>query len=246
MRTVFIAAVVVALFVGVVAGAVYYSYLLSESEARYQKAVEELRAENTRLQNLLAEATNQMNRLQADVRSLQTSVENAEQNARQLRDRAASLEAQLGQLSSQLGSATQELSSLRSKVNRVNEILTLLENDRVLVSWIRTDPPAERESARQYWNETRALASKSDPNLALTVDKILASLDLYFDWSEDFPPLTGTSRQEIVAWCPLYIDWVLNAPPGVDEYTNAINQFRQEVFLVVIGHIDSLSKVLEN
>ncbi|MEM4189317.1 MAG: hypothetical protein QW544_02215 [Candidatus Caldarchaeum sp.] len=246
MKIVLATAVAVALFVGVVAGAAYYTYVLGESEARYQRIVDGLRAENLRLQNLLTEATNQVNRLQADVRSLQTAVENAEQNARRLRENAESLERRLDQLSSQLSSATQDINNLRSKITRVNEILTLLENDRVLVSWIRTDPPGEREPARQYWNETRALALKSDPNLALTVDKILASLDLYFDWVDKFPPLRGTSRQEIVAWCPLYIDWLLNAPPGVEEYTNAINQFRQEVFLVVIGHIDSLSKALES
>ncbi|MEM2747211.1 MAG: hypothetical protein QXK69_11975, partial [Candidatus Caldarchaeum sp.] len=166
MKIVLVTAVAVALFVGVVAGASYYTYVLGESEARYQRIVDGLRAENLRLQNLLTEATNQISRLQSDVRSLQTAVENAEQNARRLSENAESLERRLDQLSSQLSSATQDLNNLRSKITRVNEILPLLENDRVLVSWIRTDPPGEREPARRYWNETRALALKSDPNLA--------------------------------------------------------------------------------
>ncbi|MEM1938000.1 MAG: hypothetical protein QXH14_07545, partial [Candidatus Caldarchaeum sp.] len=100
--------------------------------------------------------------------------------------------------------------------------------------------------ARQYWNETRALALKSDPNLVNTVDEVLASLDLYFDWIARFPPLTGFSRQEIIAWCPLWVDWQLNAPPGVENYSNAAQQFSQEVMLVVIGHIDSLTRALED
>ncbi|MEM4281968.1 MAG: hypothetical protein QXK38_07260, partial [Candidatus Caldarchaeum sp.] len=97
MKVVFVAAVAVALFVGVVAGAAYYTYVLGDSEARYQRIVDGLRAENLRLQNLLTEATNQVNRLQADVRSLQTAVENAEQNARRLRENAESLERRLDQ-----------------------------------------------------------------------------------------------------------------------------------------------------
>ncbi len=244
MKALYAAIAVVALFVGVAVTAVYYTFVLGEAESRSQAALAELRAENIRLQNLLSEANNQGSRLQADLRSLQTAVEEARREAQQLRAELEKLDRQASELRSQLSTARGELDSLKSKVEQVEKVLELLENDRVLISWIRTDPPGEREAARDYWNETRALALKSDPNLALTIDKILASLDLYFDWLDSFPPLTGTSRQEIVAWCPLYIDWLLNAPPGVDEYSNSVNQFRQEAMLVFIAHIDSLSNIL--
>jgi hypothetical protein len=46
---------------------------------------------------------------------------------------------------------------------------------------IRTDPPGE-EGGREGLLELDTLDLGSDPNPALTVDKILASLDLYFDW----------------------------------------------------------------
>jgi ABC-type transporter Mla subunit MlaD len=244
MKALYAAIVVVALFAGVAVTAVYYTFVLGEAESRSQAVIAELRSENLRLQNLLSEANNQGSRLQADLRSLQTAVEEARREAQQLRAELEKLDRQASELRSQLSTARGELDSLKSKVEQVQKVLGLLENDRVLISWIRTDPPGEREAARDYWNETRALALRSDPNLALTVDKILASLDLYFDWLDSFPPLTGTSRQEIVAWCPLYIDWVLKAPPGVDEYSNAVNQFRQEAMLVFIAHIDSLSNIL--
>ncbi len=244
MKALYAAIAVVALFVGVAVTAVYYTFVLGEAESRSQAAIAELRAENIRLQNLLSEANNQASRLQADLRSLQAAVEEARREAQQLRAELEKLDRQASELRSQLSTARGELDSLKSKVEQVEKVLELLENDRVLISWIRTDPPGEREAARDYWNETRALALKSDPNLALTIDKILASLDLYFDWLDSFPPLTGTSRQEIVAWCPLYIDWLLNAPPGVDEYSNSVNQFRKEAMLVFIAHIDSLSNIL--
>jgi ABC-type transporter Mla subunit MlaD len=244
MKALYAAIAVVALFAGVAVTAVYYTFVLGEAESRSQAVIAELRSENLRLQNLLSEANNQGSRLQADLRSLQTAVEEARREAQQLRAELEKLDRQASELRSQLSSARGELDSLKSKVEQVQKVLGLLENDRVLISWIRTDPPGEREAARDYWNETRALALRSDPNLALTVDKILASLDLYFDWLDSFPLLTGTSRQEIVAWCPLYIDWLLNAPPGVDEYSNAVNQFRQEAMLVFIAHIDSLSNIL--
>jgi len=244
MKAIYAAIAVVALFAGVAVTAVYYTFVLGEAESRSQAVIAELRSENLRLQNLLSEANNQGSRLQADLRSLQTAVEEARRESQQLRAELEKLDRQASELRSQLSTARGELDSLKSKVEQVQKVLELLENDRVLISWIRTDPPGEREAARDYWNETRALALRSDPNLALTVDKILASLDLYFDWLDSFPPLTGTSRQEIVAWCPLYIDWLLKAPPGVDEYSNAVNQFRQEAMLVFIAHIDSLSNIL--
>jgi chemotaxis protein histidine kinase CheA len=244
MKALYAAIAVVALFAGVAVTAVYYTFVLGEAESRSQAVIAELRSENLRLQNLLSEANNQGSRLQADLRSLQTAVEEARREAQQLRAELEKLDRQASELRSQLSTARGELDSLKSKVEQVQKVLGLLENDRVLISWIRTDPPGEREAARDYWNETRALALKSDPNLALTVDKILASLDLYFDWLEKAPSLNATSRQEIVKWCPLYIDWLLNAPPGVDEYSKAVNQFRQEAMLVFIAHIDSLSNIL--
>jgi uncharacterized phage infection (PIP) family protein YhgE len=243
MKALYAAIVVVALFAGVAVTAVYYTSVLSEAESRSQAAIAELRAENLRLQNLLSEANNQRSMLQADLKSLQTALEEARREAQQLRTGLEKLDRQSSELRSQLSTTHGELGSLKSKVEQVKKVLELLENDRVLISWIRTDPPGERKAARDYWNETRALALKSDPNLALTVDKILASLDLYFDWLEKAPPLNATSRQEIVKWCPLYIDWLLNAPPGVNEYQEAIKQFRQEAFLVFISHIDSLSNI---
>ncbi len=245
MKILLAASVATSLFIGIAIAAVYYLSVLQTTEATYQSLVENLRAENIRLQNLLTDATNEASRLQSDLRNLQSLLEKAEQRARQFSERAELLDKQVGDLSSQLNSARKELEDLRSKVNQVRDILTLLENDRVLLSWIRAEPPLDRESARRFWNETRALAERSDPSLALSVDKILANLDLYFDWLDKFPRPTGTSREELVAWCPLYIDWILTAPPGVDEYINAITQFQQEVFLVIIGHIDSLLSILE-
>ncbi|MDW8358963.1 MAG: hypothetical protein RMK31_00055 [Candidatus Caldarchaeum sp.] len=247
MKVMTLAAVAaVALFAGLAAGAAYYSFVLGETEARHQSLVKELRDENARLQNLLTQTNNQLSRLQSDYRSLQTQLENAETRARQLNERLASLERRADSLSSQLSSTSNELSKLRTKVDQVKNIMTLLENDRVLISWLRGGAPDDREGARQYWNETRALALKSDPNLVNTVDEILANLNLYFDWLARAPPLTGTSRAEIIAWCPLWIDWLINAPPGVDGYSEAVERFSQEVMLVVIGHIDSLMRVLES
>ncbi|MEM4173859.1 MAG: hypothetical protein QXV14_04630, partial [Candidatus Caldarchaeum sp.] len=218
MKYVLTVVAVLSLFLGAAAAATYYSMLLADSDARYQSLVNDLREQNTRLQNLLTETSNQLSRLQSDYRSVQTLLENAENRARQLSDRLTLLEKQAGETSSQLASVNGELSQLRSRVERVKNILTILENDRVLISWLRSGPPGDREGARQYWNETRALALKSDPNLVNTVDEVLASLDLYFDWIARFPPLTGFSRQEIIAWCPLWVDWQLNAPPGVENY----------------------------
>ncbi|MCX8201675.1 MAG: hypothetical protein N3H84_06185 [Candidatus Caldarchaeum sp.] len=245
MKSLTVAAVVVALFAGVAVGATYYSVVLGESTAAYQRLVDELRAENSRLQSQLTASNNRVSGLESDIKSVQALLDNAQRRARELDERVRRLEAQIQQLTVENTAARRELQALRAKSESFKNVLTRLENDRVLLSWIRNDPPNQREAAREFWNETRTLSLKSEPNLALTVDKILASLDLYFDWLEKQPRLTGTSRAEIIAWCPLYIDWILNAPPGVDEYPNAIEQLTDEILLVVIGHIDSLSTILE-
>ncbi|MCS7138309.1 MAG: hypothetical protein NZ941_08095 [Candidatus Caldarchaeum sp.] len=245
MKALLIVAVVVSLFAGVGIGAAYYSLVLAENTASYTRLVDELRAENNRLQSQLAASNSRVSSLESDIKAVQALLDSAERRAREFDDRVRRLESQVQQLTDENSAVRKELETLRAKSEAVKNVMARLENDRVLLSWVRAEPPSEREAARQYWNETRSLSLKSDPNLALTVDKILASLDLYFDWLEKAPPLTGTSRAEIIAWCPLYIDWILNAPPGVDEYSNAIQQFADEMLLVVIGHIDSLMTVLE-
>lgn len=246
MKAILVAAVVVSLFLGAAAAAVAYSFVLGETEARYQKLLDDLKSQNLDLSNRLTEAENTVNKLRSDITSLQTSLQTADQRAQQLSEKVRLLENRLNQLSSELEAANTEVKSLRTNMESVKDVLSLLENDRVLISWLRSEPPGTREGDREYWNETRALAVKSDPNLVLTIDKILDNLDLYYDWVEQFPQLTDVTRDELIRWCPLYIDWLLNAPPGVDEYNNAVNQLREEVLLTVIAHIDSLSRVLES
>jgi len=245
MRALLFAAVAVALVAGLVVSSAYYLSLLNEKERSYQALLSEAERSNQRLQAQLAEANNRINQLQSEIQRLQMENQNIGERSRQLTERVASLEERLETLTSQLEDVRRTAGQLSTKLDRVSKILSLLENDRVLLSWIRTDPPGERESARQFWNETRALALKSEPNLAPTVDKILVNLDLYFDWVEKAPQLTSTSREDILRWCPLFVDWLLNAPPGVDQYENAIQQFREEVFLTIIAHIDSLMNALE-
>jgi chromosome segregation ATPase len=137
MKALYAAIVVVALFAGVAVTAVYYTFVLGEAESRSQAVIAELRSENLRLQNLLSEANNQGSRLQADLRSLQTAVEEARREAQQLRAELEKLDRQASELRSQLSTARGELDSLKSKVEQVQKVLGLLENDRVLISWLR-------------------------------------------------------------------------------------------------------------
>lgn len=245
MKVLLAASVVVALFAGAVVSTVFYSALFSQATADYQKQIDELRAENFRLQNELTASKNKAAGLESDVKTFQSLLEVAERRSRELDEKVRRLEAQLQQLGDESSAVRREVVSLRVKTDEVKRVLTQLENDRVLLSWIRNGPPTERQAAREYWNETRTLVLKSSPTLIGTVDKIIDSLDLYFDWVESAPPLRGTSRPEIIAWCPLYIDWILNAPPGVNQYSESIEQLNQEILLVVIAHIDSLSRVFE-
>ncbi|MEM0440685.1 MAG: hypothetical protein QXY84_04635 [Candidatus Caldarchaeum sp.] len=245
MKVLLAASVVVALFAGAVVSAVFYSAVFSQAIADYQKQIDELLAENFRLQSELTSSRNRVGGLESEVKTFQSLLEAAERRAKELDERVGRLETQLQRLNDENSAVRREVASLRVKMDEVKKVLTQLENDRVILSWIRSGPPDQRQAARDYWNETRSLVAKSNPTLVLTVDKILDSLELYFDWIESAPPLRDTSRAEIIAWCPLYIDWILNAPPGVTQYTESIEQLNQEILLVVISHIDALSKLLE-
>ncbi len=123
------------------------------------------------------------------------------------------------------------IDALNETINKVKNSLSALENDRVLLVYMREDLPGTRESAKEYWGEVKNLSSQSDPNLRPLVDEVIMFIDPYFDWL-DSEPDQGTEEEweEWFVWDFFYT--------GAYQYGFAIDDFVNEVYLVIIRHID--------
>lgn len=238
-------AIVISIALGFAAGYITLQYVqqaqIDSLQAELKAREDEIASLNTRLSQLV----NELNRLTADLSSEKSITASLQDTLNQYREQIAELENRVSTLSQSIEEARARSSEAMGKLEQARASLELLENDRVLLSWLNTDPPGTREGDREYWNETRALAARSNPSLAFSVDKILSNLDLYYDWQDKFPNPAGNTREDFINWCPLFVDWLFSQPPGADQYSEAIRQFTEEVVLVVISHIDGIARALE-
>jgi len=239
-------AVIISVILGFATG---YITLQVIQQAQIDSLQAELKNRDNMIDSLNIQITdlrNELNRISSDLSSEKSEAASLRQTLNDYRERIADLENRVTALSASLEESKSQTSASLSKLNQARSILELLQNDRILLSWINRDLPGTREGDREFWNETRAIASKSAPYLAFTVDRILENLDIYYDWQERFPNPAGNTRDDFIRWCPLFIDWLFTQPPGADQYNQYINQLREEIILVVISHIDSLARVLES
>jgi peptidoglycan hydrolase CwlO-like protein len=245
MRTILLTALV-AVVLGFALGYVVNQSIMQVEINSLTAKIESKDGEISSLNSQLAQLRNEISRLTSDLESERESATSLQGTIDGYRLRLSSLENLVSNLTSTLSEEISRNTLFSSKLEELKKLLEDIKNDRILLSWIRTNPPGTREGDREYWNETRALAADSDPSLAFSVDRILANLDLYYDWQERFPNPAGNTRQDFIDWCPLFVDWLFEQPAGVDQYGAAIEDFREEVFLVIISHLDGLTRILES
>ena len=125
------------------------------------------------------------------------------------------------------------------KMKRIEVVMEKLESDKKLLTALRDDMPIKREEERSYWQSLRNLSFQSDPSLVVNVDKILANLDVHYDWVEVQPPIIFQGEE--VTTAQDLILWLLDRPP---DYSNAVDEYQKELFLVMINHIREASDVL--
>jgi len=233
--------VVAAVVLGIAAGYIANAYASQAVIADLEMQIRERDAQISSLNAALTEARNKESASAAEIARLDALLESVTSAEKNSKEQLARVENELGELRKRLGDSDQMVQQLSQKLKRAEEIVKSLENDRVLLSWMRTNPPGNRQGDLNYWNETRPLAVKSSPSLGFVVDRIINNLNIYYDWFERFPPIPGNTREELLKWCPSFIDWSLSAPPDVNLYNESQDQFEKEVFLVVISHISSMS-----
>ncbi|MEM3031648.1 MAG: hypothetical protein QW756_01395 [Nitrososphaerota archaeon] len=238
-------AVVISLVLGFALGYIIIQYVQQPQIENLQTQLQAKENEIGALNAQISQLRNEVSRLSADITSEKSTSANLQENLNQYRELLAGLENRVSSLTSSNEEAMAQAAGAARRLEQAKASLELLKNDRVLLSWLNADRPGTRDGDREYWNETRSLAAKSEPSLAFSVDKILSNLDIYYNWQERFPNPAGNTREDLLNWCPLFIDWIFSQPAGVDQYNAAIDQFMEEVVLVIISHIDSLGKALE-
>lgn len=141
-------------------------------------------------------------------------------------EEAASLEAQLTDVKREmeLAAAPQE---------KLVALAQAVEAHRLLLVELRKDIPETRGGAVGYWKKIRSLASTADPALASPVDRVILRIDSYYDWNDRSPDPSASSQE--------YVDWVVDyGLSGALDYDDAVEVFKKEALLAVIGQLDSV------
>ena len=191
-------------------------------EEELSQVIKSNEALSTQLPSLLAELAQKTGELE-DLSSQLDAVSTSE-------EQIAGLQVQISDLSSQLSQNSGKLSTLESMTG-------LIENNRLLLVEIRRDPPLEREEAFTYWRNVRSLAAKADPSLASPVDRVILSIDNYFDWND---------RAATVASADDQLNWLNDYDTsGARAYDEQINTFVKDALLSVITRLDVVKAQLQ-
>jgi len=128
---------------------------------------------------------------------------------------------------------------LEDKLFKLSRAVEKLKDDKELLVTLRASVPETRDDAERFWNDTRELVERIDPNMVPMVDKILYYLDSYFDWVEAAPSENATRE----AIC----DWLLNYSRNFEaqQYGRAIEEFRSAAYNLIISHLNEVLIALE-
>ena len=121
------------------------------------------------------------------------------------------------------------LTAVEGQVDSLEEAVSPLDTDRLLLVELRKDFPDDREAATEYWESVKKLSVQSDPSLGPKVDRVLRLLPTYFDYIE--AAREATSCEDVFS---SYFS------TGVIDFFNVERDYRRDVFLVLINRIDAL------
>jgi len=163
------------------------------------------------------------------------------------------LKSRIDELTSKLEKVTEELeeakrvaeeekahgAELEDKLSKLSRAVEMLKDDKELLVALRAEVPETREGAERFWNDTRVLIERIDPNMVPMIDEILYYLDSYFDWVEAAPPENAT-REEVC-------EWLLNYTTNFEaqQYGRAIEDFRSAAYNLIISHLNEVLIALE-
>ena len=124
-------------------------------------------------------------------------------------------------------------------LNVIKESANTVEKHRLLLVEMRRDIPVDRDEARAYWSNIKAIAADADPALVTPIDRIILRIDNYFDWDERQPSLNVSVDDTYLAWLESY------SLSGANEYGTYVDVFTKDALLAIINQLDSIVTQLE-
>ena len=131
-----------------------------------------------------------------------------------------------------------ELQSLKTQVSRdisdnsnasqFRDLPVTLEQHRVMLVELRKSLPETREGTAGYWYNMKNIATKADPSLSSSVDRVILKIDNYYDWSDDNPG-NQSSAQAFLQWQSDY------RSSGAIAYEEATVAFTKDALQSVSG-----------
>ncbi len=217
---------VIALLVGVGAGFgggyVALQSKLSERDAKVLAAQESATREQAKVEQLTADQS----KLQTDIEQLRQQLAQKPQDLGDLtalRSTVSDLQKQVQDLRMQANKST----SLEKALGAVGDVAQKLENDRLLLVEMRKEEPATKEEAKQEWTAIKKLAVQSDTSLGPRADKVLSHLDAYYNWVNT----RFASQAESALTYSL---------TGAADFRRSIDDFWNAVLLIVVDRLDTL------
>ena len=196
---------------------------IQDKTTRLEQTQEDLIRKETRIEELVSEVGDS----QAALDKLQSELN-------------ASL-AEVQDLGNQIGKQGKQLASLQTveadlivqqtRVTVLDDLVTRLQIDRLILVELRKPLPEGRVAALGYWQILSELAGNSDAALGSKAAQVVAASDDYFDWLEtEFASPEEDST--------MYYLW------GADRYFALMDEFLDAAFLVIINRLAAVAELI--
>ena len=120
---------------------------------------------------------------------------------------------------------------LSKQLTLAEKSINQLDADKKLLAELRKEINFTRTEVREYWETIKELAIDIDASLGQDADKILDSIDIYFNWAENAPGVNASFEEVAI--------WILIPPEGAENYGSSVNEFIDEAYLMIIRDIDA-------
>jgi uncharacterized coiled-coil protein SlyX len=197
---------------------------VAQKDARYQELLDQVagfkdeiartNASNDALKDELDRQGETLAAAQSMTRDLQAEVATGE-------GRVSALE---GQLASQ--------AELTEQILGLQDVISPLADDRLLLVELRKDTPGNLEDATAYWETVKELAVAADPTLGAKVDRVIDFLPTYFEWFDGDYNDTCESLEA-------FFD------SGAVEFGTLSGDLQSDILLLLINRIDVVTGLIQ-
>ena len=116
--------------------------------------------------------------------------------------------------------------------SQFDDIPISLERHRTMLVELRKSLPQTREGSAGYWYNMKNLATKADPSLSSSIDRVILKIDNYYDWNDNNPG-TMSSSQDFLQWQSDY------RSSGAIAYEEATIAFTKDALQAVITKLEA-------